>query len=198
MSTNKTIAERFKPGEIINGEWFMGEFNNCMDPGYFYVARMRFIGGVIGCDNRAVLEPLDLYYRSQYRRGGEKDPCVWQMPEGESIEQCGFRRKSEISDDKEECIYDTIWNCRPISGLFFVKLEGQFDHFIKIFTKERMDMDERSLLLGVMKGNLVSEKYLCNREDTRQMTRSAFNTKQSQVDVRMIKPEGFKYKLNSN
>lgn len=198
MPINRSLAERFKPGEIIHGEWFMSEFKNCKDPGYFYVARMRFIESVIGNDNIVRVEPLDLYYRSKNRGNGRKDPCVWQMPDGESIEQCGFKRKLEINSDKEESIFDTIWNCRPQAEVMFSELERPLYHFIKRFTEENMDMDERSLLLGIMKGNLISEKYVCNRADVRQMTHSAFNTKQSRADIYMIKPEGFKYKLNSN
>jgi len=55
-----SLINRFKPDEVISGEWHTSQFRQCMDPGYFYFTRIRVLDGIEGHPDKVYAEPLDL------------------------------------------------------------------------------------------------------------------------------------------
>jgi len=206
MSINKTLFERFR-GETVSGEWLMSEFKDCGDPGYFYISKVRVIGSITGHPDKMTIEPLELKYRPEFRPEDKDIDRIWRMPDGKSVRLCNYAQKSKLSTEKENAIYEAIRVYEPNSYGFDLS-EKSLKFFIGMFAKHHfMFFEERFMLSGIMKGDknavkLISDRYTWSGEEmrqmTRQMTRSVFNTNQSRTDVCIIKPEGFKYKLNSN
>jgi len=197
----KTISlmNRFKPDEVISGEWIMSGFRQCMDPGHFYFTRIRIVKGIEGHPDKVYTEPLDLWYRSD-----EGDEIrVWQMPDDEIMMERTKEEKMALGNEKEEKIYDLIQSCEPPYGL---PLENELKLFISVFTNNcEIVMDEKRILSGIMKGDnravsTITSKYGIDHEELRQMTSEAFrdNQPKRQVNLRDTKPMKISYRFNSN
>jgi hypothetical protein len=193
------LIQRFRPGEIIQGEWVMSGFRQCIDPGNFYLTMLKVVAGVEGHPDKVTFEPLDLWYRNDM---GE-ETCVWRMPAGESAVRCDAGRRSELLKDKEEKVYDAIRSREPPYGL---PLERELDFFFGMFTANYlMFMDERFALSGIMKGHknavqVIKDKYSFSRDELRQMTRAAFqdNQPRGKADFSEFKVAKITYRLHSN